>query len=55
MLKNYFNVALRSLLKNKLYSFINIFGLAVGISAYLLLTQYIKYERSYENSNEKIN
>jgi len=50
MLKNYFNVALRSLLKNKLYSFINIFGLAVGIAAFLLLTQYIKFEQSYESS-----
>ena len=35
--------------KNKLYSFINIFGLAVGISAFLLLTQYIIYEQSYES------
>ncbi|MEQ9426801.1 MAG: ABC transporter permease [Cyclobacteriaceae bacterium] len=49
MLKNYFNVGFRSLLKNKVYSFINIFGLAIGIAAFLLIFQYVTFEKSYEN------
>ncbi|MEO9968192.1 MAG: ABC transporter permease [Reichenbachiella sp.] len=49
MLKNYFNVAFRSLLKNRLYSFINIFGLAIGIAAFLLINHYVAFEKSYEN------
>jgi len=49
MLKNYFNVALRSLLKNKVYSFINIFGLAIGVAAFLLILQYVSFETSYES------
>jgi len=31
MLKNYFKVALRNLIRNKTYSFTNIFGLAIGL------------------------
>jgi putative ABC transport system permease protein len=49
MLKNYFNVAFRSLIKNRLYSFINIFGLAIGIAAFLLIQQYVTFEKSYES------
>lgn len=49
MFKNYFNVAFRSLLKNRLYSFINIFGLAIGLSAFLLIQQYVSFEKSYES------
>ncbi len=53
MLKNNFKVALRSILKNKIYSFINITGLAFGIAASLLILQYVNYELSYENFNSK--
>lgn len=49
MLKNYFNVAWRSLIKHPLYAGINIFGLALGISAFLLIMQYVSYEESYES------
>ena len=49
MLRNYFNVAVRSLLKNRIYSFINIFGLAIGIAAFILIIQYVTFERSYES------
>lgn len=37
MLKNYITTALRAPLKNKLYAFINIFGLAMGLAAALLI------------------
>ncbi|MEP4092929.1 ABC transporter permease, partial [Reichenbachiella sp.] len=49
MLKNYFNVAFRSLQKNRLYSFINIFGLAIGLAAFLMINHYVAFEKSYEN------
>lgn len=52
MLKNNFKVALRSILKNKIFSFINITGLAIGIAASLLILQYVNYELSYEEHNE---
>lgn len=49
MLKNYFKIAFRNLIKNKVYSFINIGGLAVGMTAGFLLLLYIGYEMSYES------
>jgi putative ABC transport system permease protein len=38
--------------RNKLTSAVNIFGLTVGISLFLLLTLYTKYETSYDTSNK---
>lgn len=49
MLKNYFKIALRNLLKNKVFSFINILGLAIGIAACLLILQYVQWELSYDD------
>ncbi|NVJ47998.1 MAG: ABC transporter permease [Cytophagia bacterium] len=51
MVKNYLKVALRSLLKNRVFSLINITGLALGIAASLLILQYVNYELSYDNFN----
>lgn len=48
MFKLYFKIAIRYLLKNKLYSFINIFGLAIGIASFVLILLYVNYERSYD-------
>ncbi|MFC5410981.1 ABC transporter permease [Larkinella bovis] len=47
MLRNYIKIAWRSLLKNRLYSFINIFGLALGMSCSLLIGLWVKDELSY--------
>jgi predicted permease len=47
MLKNYLKIAWRSLLKGKGYSFINIFGLALGLSCFILISLWIKDELSY--------
>ena len=49
MLKNNFKTALRSLLKNRVYSFINIFGLAIGIAGALFIGHYVAFESSYED------
>lgn len=49
MLKNYFKIAIRSLLKSKLFSFINIFGLALGMSCSLLIWLWVKDELSFNH------
>ncbi|WP_422082897.1 ABC transporter permease [Ulvibacterium sp.] len=48
MYKLFLKIATRYLLKNKLYSFINIFGLAIGIASFVLIMLYINYEYSYD-------
>ena len=52
MLKNYLKIAWRGLLKNKVFSFITIFGLAIGMAACLVIFQYVIFEKSYDNFNE---
>ncbi|OEK05641.1 hypothetical protein BFP71_17150 [Roseivirga misakiensis] len=49
MFSNYLKITLRALLKNRVYSFINISGLAIGIAGALLIFHYVSFERSYEN------
>src|SRR5919205_486946 len=51
MLTNYFKTALRSITKNKLFSAINILGLAIGMAACLLILQYVSFELSYDRFN----
>ena len=53
MLKNYITTAINNLLKNKLYSAINIIGLAVGLAACLIITLYVQDELSYDRHWEK--
>ena len=48
MLKNYFKIAWRNLKKNKLYGFVNILGLAIGITSCILISLYIESEWSYD-------
>ncbi|HTF17471.1 MAG TPA: ABC transporter permease [Chryseolinea sp.] len=48
MLKNYLQVALRNLLKNRVHTVINIFGLASGMASVLLIALYIQHELSYD-------
>ncbi|MDL5514186.1 ABC transporter permease [Arenibacter sp. M-2] len=44
----FLKIATRYLLKNKLYSFINIFGLAIGLASFVLIMIYVNHERSYD-------
>lgn len=53
MIKNYLKVAIRNLLRNSLFSFINIMGLAVGMAACFLIFQYVRFETSYDSFNSK--
>ncbi len=48
MLKNYFNVAFRNLLKHKFYSLINILGLSIGLTCFLMISLYVVDELSYD-------
>lgn len=48
MYRLYVKIAIRYLFKNKLYSFINITGLAVGIASFVLIMLYVNHERSYD-------
>jgi putative ABC transport system permease protein len=52
MLYNYFKTSLRSLLKNKAFSLINIFGLALGITCVFLILQYLKRELAYDRFHD---
>lgn len=49
MLRNLLLTAYRSLKKNKFFSFLNIIGLGIGMSVFLLIALYVHFERSYEN------
>ena len=55
MFKNYFKVALRNMQKHKLFSFINISGLAIGMGCCILILLWVKdelsYDRFYDNSD----
>jgi len=48
MIKNYFKIAFRNLLRYKGFSFINIFGLATGMACSLLIFLFVKDEVSYD-------
>ena len=52
MFRNYFKVALRTLLKNRAFAGINIFGLAVGIACCVLIFLYVEDELSYDRFHE---
>ena len=55
MFKNYFKIAWRNLMKNKVFSFINIFGLTIGLTSFLLIALYIfdelTFDAFHKNSN----
>ncbi|WP_282040817.1 ABC transporter permease [Winogradskyella flava] len=52
MIKNYFKIAWRSLVKNKVYSFINLSGLTIGMTCFILIAFYIQFELSFDKHIE---
>ncbi len=52
MLRNYLKIAVRNLLRNKVYSTINIAGLALGIAAFGLILEYISFQRSFNQFHQ---
>ena len=53
MVKNYLKIAVRSLLKNKVYAFLNIFGLTIGITCALLIFLYVQDELTYDQNHKQ--
>ena len=53
MIKNYLTTTFRNLMKNKFYSAINVVGLAIGITACILIMRYVQSELSYDKFFEK--
>ncbi|MEM1134298.1 MAG: ABC transporter permease [Bacteroidota bacterium] len=52
MIQNYFKIAVRSFLRKKIYSIINILGLSIGITCCLLIFQYVAFEYSFDTFNK---
>ena len=53
MLQNYFKIAFRNLQKNKLYSFINLTGLTLGLAVAITLFWIVRFEYSFDNYHAK--
>ncbi len=54
MFSNYFKIAIRNLLKQKIFSLINVFGLAIGITCCLLIFLFVQYEWQHDKFHENI-
>src|ERR1700688_3027554 len=54
MFENYFKTALRNLFRNKVYSFINIAGLSLGLACAMLIILYVKDEKSYDRFHANV-
>ncbi len=52
MLKNYFTLAVRGIMRSKLHSALNILSLAIGIAVFTIAALYAKYELSYDRYNK---
>lgn len=48
MFRNYFKVSVRNLARHKMFTAINVIGLAIGLASFLLMYEYIKFEKSYD-------
>ena len=55
MIYNFLKIALRNLQKHKLHSFINIFGLALGMAATIIIASYVFFELSYDKHHKNYN
>ena len=53
MFKNYIKIAVRNIVRQRTYSFINIIGLAIGIACCILILLFVRYELSYDQFNKK--
>ena len=48
MIKNYITTAIRNIYKNKVYSMLNITGLAIGVMAFTMIMLYVRFELSFD-------
>ena len=54
MIKNYLKIAWRNLMKNKIFSFINVFGLSIGLTCCMLIALYLYNELSYDSYHKNV-
>ncbi|CAG5069017.1 hypothetical protein DYBT9623_01751 [Dyadobacter sp. CECT 9623] len=54
MLQSYLKIAFRSLLKNRLFSIINVAGLGLGIAAFILIFEYVAFEKSVNTFHKNL-
>ena len=54
MFRNYFKTAWRNLVRNKVFSFINIAGLSIGLACCMLILLYNKDEVSYDRFHDNV-
>ncbi|WP_149274589.1 ABC transporter permease [Pareuzebyella sediminis] len=54
MFKNYLKIAWRNFKKGKLYSFINLTGLTIGMTSFILIALFVQYELSYDRQHENV-
>jgi putative ABC transport system permease protein len=54
MLQSYLKIAFRNLRKNRVFSLVNIAGLGLGIAAFLLILEYVSYERSVNTFHKNL-
>lgn len=52
MLRNYFVSIIRNMKRQKIYTLLNVFGLALGLACFILISRYIQFELSYEKSHK---
>ena len=55
MIKNYIKIAFRKAIRDRAYSFINIFGLAIGLAAFLFISKYVDFERNVDKFHANFN
>lgn len=55
MFQNYLKSTVRTLVRNKVYAFVNIFGLSIGLAGFLLILHYIFFETSYDSYHHQKN
>lgn len=49
MFRNYFKISIRHLARHKMFTTINVVGLAIGLASFLLINEYVAFERSYDS------
>ncbi len=49
MFRNYFKISVRNLARHKMFTAINVVGLAIGLAGFLLINEYIRFEKSYDS------
>jgi putative ABC transport system permease protein len=54
MIRNYVKISWRNIVKNKTFSAINVFGLAIGLAACLLIFEFVAYEFSFDRFHSKL-